>query len=326
MSTRGLLGSVLLALSASLACGGSVTSVPAEGDSGARDGGGPGSRDASGASDGKSSDVSVLLEGSTGEASSEGATTRPYDGTTGEACTTDADCLAAGGPGIARCSNSVFAPDDLYPTAVCILPTCPVVSGPTSLHYCDGPDDPSSPGICVPSGATGDSLCIPKCTYDAKGDPAKGCQGHDVCFAYSVTMESGVGYCWAGCTADEDCQDGQHCQADRGTCLEATVPPVKTVGEACTVTDQSDYACHCFYSDASEAGYCTDFCVVGGATTCPLGYTCDSIEYRSDGYSVQNTGMGGYCVATCSTADGGTTCPANSTCSNINVGGPDCTP
>src|SRR5580693_9217522 len=86
-----------------------------------------------------------------------------YDGSTGLACKTDSDCASAGGPGIARCSNSVFGPDEYYPTAVCILPTCSPVSDST-VHYCDGPDELGSPGVCIQSGATG--VCYPSCQYD----------------------------------------------------------------------------------------------------------------------------------------------------------------
>src|SRR5579863_5646364 len=82
-------------------------------------------------------------------ASSACSSSDSYDGTTGTACTTDADCTSPGGPGIARCSNSVLAPNDYYPTAVCILPTCSPVSNSARVHYCDGPDEPGSPGVCI---------------------------------------------------------------------------------------------------------------------------------------------------------------------------------
>jgi hypothetical protein len=36
-------------------------------------------------------------------------------------------------------------------------------------HFCDGPDDPSSPGYCLPNGTSG--VCVPKCLAPADGSP-----------------------------------------------------------------------------------------------------------------------------------------------------------
>jgi hypothetical protein len=311
-----------LAVLSSVGCGGSVTQIPGEGgvDGGAEGGG---ARDAMPHADVKARDVGAPTDVSTG---SEAMTTQPYDGTTGKPCTTDADCRSADGPEVARCSSSVFAPDEYYPTPVCILPTCSPVSDSTSVHYCDGPDEASSPGMCVPAGMAGAGQCLPKCAFDTSGDAPTGCQGKDTCFAYNSGPEAGYGYCWAGCTQDSDCESGQHCQADRGTCLAAVVPPTKTVGQACTQTDEDDDVCYCIYGGASETGYCTSFCIVGDASTCPGGFVCGADEDRASGYSMQNTGMAGRCHYQCSTTDGGLTCPAgaNSTCSDIYAAGPYC--
>jgi hypothetical protein len=176
----------------------------------------------------------------------ETAAPQLYDGTTGKACATDADCKSANGPELARCSSSVFSPDDYYPTPVCILPSCATVSDVSGLHYCDGPDDPSSPGICIALSDSVGGTCIPKCSYDKAGDKATGCQGKDTCRAYSPAAEAGEGYCWAGCTEDSHCESGQHCQTDRGTCVAGVVPPTKALGQACTVADEDDAACRCF--------------------------------------------------------------------------------
>jgi hypothetical protein len=320
MWCRGWAAGALLASSLSIACGGTVTTVP--GDAGSD----TGPRDATTPLDAKSVDGPVGADGSIGQdVVTEAITKQPYDGTTGKPCTTNADCKAADGPGIAVCSSTFFAPDAYYPTAVCMLPSCSPASDEASLHYCDGPDDPSSPGICLPSADTGAGLCVPKCTYDTKGDPPAGCLGKDVCFTDALTEETGYGYCGAGCTQDGDCPSGQHCQTDRGSCLAGIVPPTKTIGQACTEADENDYACHCLYGGTSDTGYCSSFCIASGMTTCEVGYACDAIEFRPDGYTVQNPGMGGYCVATCATGDA-SACPPNSTCSDINVAGPDCIP
>jgi hypothetical protein len=138
MIYRGL-GWMFLGLGAAAACGGSVSGI------GGPDGGGRDAMPHTGA-DANGQDVKTLPDASSDTSVGEAMSTHPYDGTTGKPCTTDADCASPGGPGLARCSSSVFAPDAYYPTAVCILPSCSPVSD-TSVHYCDGPDDPTSPGM-----------------------------------------------------------------------------------------------------------------------------------------------------------------------------------
>jgi hypothetical protein len=320
----------LVALVATAACGGSVTGIPgSDGGKDARgDGGGSGPDHHppfdTGAKD-TTVDVPTIRE--TSPPPDTIAIPR-YDGTTGKVCTTDADCHIAGGPNVAVCSNGAFMGQDYYPTAVCILPTCSPVSDKT-VHYCDGPDGPLSPGICVPQG-TGSTvgICLPKCTYDDKGDPPVGCVsgltgGNDLCFSYTAGSTGGVGYCWGGCKVDADCQDGQKCQADEGLCMKGVSPPTKAFGAACTLSDTNAGVCNCLYGK-SDTGYCSTVCAVGDPTGCPAGATCDPIEFRSFGYSVSNTGMGGYCAVQC-TADGGA-CPAPSSCTDVLTAGPDCIP
>jgi hypothetical protein len=172
---------------------------------------------------------------------------------------------------------------------------------------------------------------VPKCTYDDKGDAPVGCQGKDLCFSLTTVTAGGVGYCWGGCGSDADCQDGQKCQQDIGLCVVSPVTPTKSFGAACTKSDTDVGACNCLYGTA-ETGYCTSVCEVGvgsltpdgGGPGCPMGSTCDSIEFRALGYTTPNTGMGGYCAITCA-ADGGV-CPTNSTCTDALASGPDCIP
>jgi hypothetical protein len=327
MIMRGL-GLMFLAVGATASCGGSVSNIGTGSDAGGRDA-------MSHPLDGGTRDGAITPETSSEASSetstSEAMTTQPYDGTTGKACSTNADCKSPDGPGLTQCSSSVFAPDDYYPTAVCIVPTCSPVSEESSVHYCDGPDDPSSPGMCVPFGTTGAGKCLPKCTYDTTGDAPSGCQGKDTCRAANFVgiAAAGYGYCWAGCTADGDCPAGQQCQTNTGTCLAGLVPPTKSIGQACTETDDDDGACFCLYGGTSETGYCTSFCIVGDDTTCPGGYVCGADELRAGGYSTQNPGMYGRCHAQCTavdagTADGGSMCPTNSTCTDIYAAGPYC--
>jgi hypothetical protein len=319
-SRRGELGIVLAVLVAAGACGGSVTPAPG-GSGGATDGGDAGGLDANlGGDTHVGDDASSVLDAPMADGSSPG---QPYDGTTGKLCASDTDCATPGGPGIARCSSSVFTPEAYYPSPVCILPTCSPVSG-TTVHYCDGPDDPSSPGICVPQAQGG--ICLPKCTYDKTGDPAVGCQGKDACFAFTSAPDGGVGYCWGGCTANADCPTGQQCQTDQGLCMEGLVPPTKPFGVACTQNDSNDGVCNCLYGGTSENGYCSTFCIVGGADTCPAGSVCDGLEYRQYGFTTSNPGLGGFCAVACTIGDGGPACPPSSSCTDVLAAGPDCVP
>jgi len=333
LSYRRCAGAFFVALV--VACGGSVSGsgdggMDGPGGGGSKGTGGSGGTSGSGfdasSESGGGADGPSAKDSPSGSDTSSGAdspVSQPYDGVVGNVCTTDADCATKHGPNLARCSNTQFGSEDYYPTAVCVLPTCSPVSG-TTLHFCDGPDDPSSPGICVPdaSGSSG-SICLPKCSYDDKGGAAVCCHGHDRCFSYSTGTSGGVGYCWGGCKKDGDCQDGQKCQADLGLCLVGAVPPTKKIGAACTSKDTATGACNCFYGSAKD-GYCTSVCTVGDAKGCPSGFVCDSIEYRSLGYSTPNPGMGGYCAIDCS--GDAAACPASSSCTNALAAGPDCIP
>ncbi|HEY1958597.1 MAG TPA: hypothetical protein VGH28_23425 [Polyangiaceae bacterium] len=292
----------------SVGCGGAVSDGADGGDSGTSDGS---TSDAPTASD--------AAPGSDGSTLSDGGAPSPYDGTVGKACSTDSDCASPNGPNQAKCSNTVFPPTGYYPTPICIIPSCAPVSG-NALHFCDGPDDPSSPGICVPG--AGGNYCVPKCTYDKNGGAASGCTGKDTCFTYPSVNEDGVGYCWGGCKTDQDCASG-HCQADQGICVQGVTPPTKNIGDACTKTDNDTLACYCLYGN-SGAGYCSSLCVVGQNGGCPSGYVCDPFEYRADGYTKSNDGMAGYCTKDCS--GDASACPASASCTNLSASGPDCVP
>ena len=290
------------------ACGGTTTdSLDSGGGDASVASDSPATSDVVSANDGTTTTVDVIASS-------------PYDGTVGKACASDTDCHSANGPNKAKCSSSVWAPEDYYPTPVCIVPSCAPISD-TQLHFCDGPDDPSSPGVCVPGFNGG--VCVPKCTFDKQGGAPSGCAGKDTCFTYPTITENGVGYCWGGCAKDGDCQSGQHCQVDQGICVVGVTPPTKNIGDACTKADNNTEACYCLYGN-NNAGYCSSFCVVGQDGTCPSGYSCDAFEYRAYGYTTPNTGMGGYCTKSC--AGDASACPSSASCTNLSVGGPDCVP
>ncbi|HSY20476.1 MAG TPA: hypothetical protein VK841_00070 [Polyangiaceae bacterium] len=255
------------------------------------------------------------------EAGGEASLTSMYDGTVGMPCASDADCQPAGGPGVAICSLSLTP--TVYPTPVCMLLTCNPGTD-NLIHYCDGPDDPSSPGICIQVSST-QSLCLPQCVFAADGSTALGCNGHDACSFYGAGVGTnneviGVGYCWGACTADADCPSGSSCQTNQGECVTTPTTPTKALGQACTDADNTSGACLCDVDLSSTAanppGLCTQFCQVGlTSDACPSGYVCQAFEPNTltgstagtstPGFTTQNTGLLGLCEAACTAGDGG---------------------
>jgi hypothetical protein len=310
----------------SAACGGGTTAPPHDA--------GPGS------------------EGGTGVDATTGPTP---SGTTGQLC--DAGCAGANTTGSGNvCSSTVTLKFDggslqVLPTPVCIEPQsvlgncdpAPLATDPNGirLHFCDGPDDPSSPGICVPfnpaNPQTGLGTCYPKCQFETDGAPATGCQGVDTCtflgyrfappdggtggcdVADPSCIALGVGYCQGTCQSNADCGEdagdaAAGCQVDLGFCTTKIVDRTKQVGDPCTTADSQSGACNCF-AGATGNGFCSSRCVVGG-TPCPLGWVCDpgEPEFASisglpgfDGGGVTPTqGMAGMCAPACSAGmDGG---------------------
>jgi hypothetical protein len=248
------------------------------------------------------------------------------------------------GPGVNKCSNGkIFNIGQLFPTPICIVP--PSVQGNCdpgqdgNIHYCDGPDDPSSPGICLPNGSNTVGICLPQCTFRTDGLAPVGCQGKDACSVYGFGQDAttsqliGIGYCLGGCEADADCATGQRCQVDEGYCVNTPATGELPVGTGCNVAANPQPACDCIASTSDNLGYCAQYCKVGGVA-CPSGSTCDAglpttLAGAGDatvaGFSKQNTGLAGFCAPAC--VVGGTTkCPPNSTCQSLSAAGPDCTP
>jgi hypothetical protein len=304
----------------------------------------------------------------------------PADGTTGLPCTSDAQCLGDSGAGINKCSNhfvQMIGTQQVFPwpNPVCIIPPTSMGNcnpAPPSdpmgniLHYCDGPDVPSSPGVCVPD-PTGLGFCYPKCTFKADGAAPTGCVGHDTCtpipgFASGARGQATfLGYCFGTCEKDSDCAGlGRTfvCQVDAGGCALRKVIRPKPVGTPCTTADSMSGACNCLVNNATAAGYCTSSCVVGGVP-CPGGFVCDNQQAPTatlpDGttatITTENVGTAGACFALCPgggdagpavpdaapPSDAGASeagvaeagllaCPMNSTCQSITVLGPECMP
>jgi hypothetical protein len=207
-----------------------------------------------------------------------------------------------------------------------------------AVQYCDGPpDDPTSPGLCVPTtdglGGVGlnnseSGICLPQCAFAPGGQPSEGCVGEDVCNAYAIASSPapgngvpvGLGYCFGGCQKNADCPAGSKCQTDEGTCVILMQAPTKPVGGPCTADDDTTQTCNCAFGP-SDAGYCTTFCVVGG-DACPAGWVCETYEPTPE-FTSPTPGMGGVCAPSC--ADGGA-CPDGSKCETAYAAGPDCIP
>jgi hypothetical protein len=296
-----------------------------------------------------------------------GGTTATYDGTTGLPCTKDADCLGdAGGPGNVKCSitalPSVFGGDAIYPSGVCMI--TPAQGGNCSapndgnFHFCDGPDQQGSPGICVPlppPAVTGD--CLPLCLFPADGTAAQGCVGKDACIPFGFGTQSsgaaiGIGYCWGGCTQSSDCPTGNVCQTNLTQCVKSATP-ITAAGSSCLGSAKPTAACNCFATVAPpQNGFCADSCITGDPTGCPAGQVCDANlptelvganDATATGFTQQNSGLVGVCLPTCTlgTGDAGTKdsgaktdagsgggCGgfANAVCQSTTAAGADCAP
>jgi hypothetical protein len=276
----------------------------------------------------------------------------PFDGTTGRPCSTDADCAVPNGPHINRCSNGfTFSVGSvsvqLFTTPVCIPPLSSVVGNcdpaPPSdpqgqlIHFCDGPDTATSPGICVPASnppTSGAGQCLPQCSFGTDGSAPAGCIGKNACVPVGIlpgaSTAVGIGYCQGFCATDSDCAAlgaGYGCQADIGLCTKTKVARTKQLGAACTVSDTMSGACVCFANPSTSNGYCIAQCLVGSA--CPGGYVCDDLLPNqiptASGTVItitkENTGLAGTCVAPCSSS-----CPNGATCQSITPLGSECIP
>jgi hypothetical protein len=277
----------------------------------------------------KGMEVIVSDGGDDGSDSSLGT----YDGTVGQPCKVDADCASAGGPGVNKCSNSLGGTlggvtVTLFPTPVCVLPTCNPApdSDPTGmfLHFCDGPDDPSSPGLCVPN-ASGTGICLPSCTFNFDGSAPTGCMGADRCSPFAQNQDvntgavtGGLGFCQSACETNADCSGlgtGWSCQTDLGFCTQHLKARTKMPGDACT---SGTSACNCLSDPTTNTGFCTTACVVGSSTPeCPSGWGCENNETNvlMDGtpVTVENVNTSGACYPLCTLGDGGGPVPEAST-------------
>jgi hypothetical protein len=253
------------------------------------------------------------------------------DGTTGKPCQTNADCKGPNGPGVNVCSNDPQglngSGNAIFPTPICFDPTPCNLPVDGNLHFCDGPDDPSSPGFCVGASSSGMGFCLPKCTFKADGSAAQGCGAKNACNFFAplqdpttMAVTGGVGFCYGGaCAQDSDCPASNKCQTNMGVCLGMATLPLSQLGSACNpLSTTSTNACNCYSNPNSVngLGYCAQFCLTGG-NDCPAGTVCDGQEPATltgandasiTGFAMQNTGLAGYCVPTCGAAagDGGT--------------------
>ena len=281
----------------------------------------------------------MLDGGALGTGDDAAASNLGVDGTTGQICTSDKDCVSATGPGVNVCSIGVAGTVgnvdiQFWSTPVCLIPPTTANCDPAPIgkapgpHYCDGPDNIASPGICVADDQAnpqpGQGLCFPKCSYTL-GGTATGCAGSNVCSldwfsppTASSSAVTGVGFCQSTCQVDSDCSKlgaGYGCQTDIGLCTTKKVTRAKPIGSGCVAStdggadDNTTGACNCL-SGSSGQGVCTSFCVVGGAA-CPNGWVCETDETSSPfpgttvTVSTQTRGVSGFCVPACSLTDAG---------------------
>jgi len=277
-----------------------------------------------------------------GEDGGSDASAITYDMTSGKKCTTNADCVSPTGPGLNQCSNANMykvtgVEVQLWPTPICIVPPAaggncdpaPQATDPTgqNIHYCDGPDVSTSPGICLPLSfppTPGQGACLPACSFALDGTAPTGCPGKDTCNPYGLNLDmngnpiNGFGFCQGTCQVDADCSDlgtGYVCQTDIGECTKTLVKRTKAIGQACTAdttnpTATGNAVCNCLAqpnaADPTMApGYCTSSCIVGG-DPCPNGWICDNLfQLPGETFSSENVQTAGQCLAPCPGGAGG---------------------
>jgi hypothetical protein len=312
----------------------------------------------SGVTSGAAGSISGVTSGASSGSSSTGSSSgavgaSAFDGTTGKVCKTDADCRPMNGPGINQCSvnmaltkGTVVAQE--YPTPVCLKPgNCdPAPPGDPQgamAHYCDGPDEVTSPGRCVPltkSPSAGQGACVPQCAFALDGSSPTGCAGNDTCVPFDVSTDAsgtvlgGRGFCQGTCEKDTDCAalGGSYvCQTDIGYCTAAKVVRTKAIGASCSTADDTSGACNCELAAETSTGtaYCTSACIVGGAVPCANGWICDDFQSSMlpGGITLnsENVHTSGICMPPCA-LDGANTCPPNSACVSVTPVGPECQP
>jgi hypothetical protein len=281
--------------------------------------------------DGGADGPAVIHRIEDGASGDDGSTPLIYDGTSGLPCKTSTDCIGPdGGAGLNVCSNTLsytvagVKNVELWSTPVCIVAPAqtggncnPAPSGDPLgqfMHFCDGPDKDTSPGLCVVADSTGTvGICLPKCTFAPDGTAASGCPGKTGCLPITFTSDSnnnivGYGVCQGYCQTDADCTGlgaGFGCQVDLGFCTKTKVTRTKHVGDVCNPA-ATTATCNCTPSSDGTTGYCTTACVVGD-TACPAGYVCDNgtpepLDFGTGTTTPvqQNVGTQGTCVPACS--------------------------
>ncbi len=236
-----------------------------------------------------------------------GAKTKPtgagttYDDTVGKPCSSDTSCDILGA-GSSICAKGAFSGDSLYPTPVCVGPSCDAGDG-TTIKYCDGIN-----GVCLSTSSGG--ICLPGCDFDAtSGYKPYGCAGRNVCNVYGWGTDStsgkviGVGYCFGGCFDDTDCPSGEKCQREDGLCKATLDAWTRPIGSACS---KGDTDCNCLYANSTSKGYCTAFCRMGETGWCPGGYTCDAMLPKTDDtgavlFTKAPATIAGNCLKNCTT-------------------------
>jgi hypothetical protein len=265
------------------------------------------------------------------------------DGTTGIPCTKDSDCIGEGGAGVNRCSSDyqfMFTGIGVseFASPVCIVPpaaggNCDPGTDPTQIQFCDSPDpnDPSSPGVCVPLNAatpmTGQGVCLPKCTFAIDGSAAVGCSGHNGCSFDTYIIDNsakvtGIGLCQSTCRTKADCAAlgaTYDCQVDIGECSTAPIATrKKSIGDVCTSADTTAGNCFCA-TGTGTTGFCTADCVIGATPSdCPVGWVCDTGEPLVLDFgpgepmsmlTKQTAGALGICLPTCTSSEAGAPVP-----------------
>jgi hypothetical protein len=247
----------------------------------------------------------------------------PVGGTTGLACTSDAECGSSG-------DTCIQWQASFCAGMACTNPT----NAASSSGYADYSACDSDSGVCSPNTTTNDGtgFCVPKCTVPLGGGSASGCLPGETCTAKLIDASgtSATGSCERdACKADTDCPAGYpKCQKETMNCVDAASYQALSgaTGTACSVSAAGTATPNCLCLAASSTttskGYCTTACITGDATHgCATGYTCNP-RLPTTYFTAVPNGLAGLCVKACTATTG---CATGTTCQTF-AGGKFCSP
>ncbi len=175
---------------------------------------------------------------------------------------------------------------------MCLSGTCKVKCNPNNPIQCD-----AATQQCVLVPGTGSGACVDNTVQKLPNDA--NCAANGDCQSGLCMKQAGaqVGQCKQKCTSSSQCANGLSCVAQAGgysACLPSAAK--SATGSACT--DGTECTKALCLGDGSQ-NFCSDYCTVGSASTCPCGMVCSDVggvgQVCIPGKKVQCVASGGSC-------------------------------